>query len=147
MSDYSPNGNLSKNSDTIVTVHQAHHNVILKLTFDRITHMCTSLCCATEAWKKETWEDSEWGAVPCCGQLESVPPSLPLHRLYRLGHGPIHQEVLKNTSAQNIFKVQVYCVFTLKIRSSLWKRGKISWCDVSTLHKEKIEPLDKFVCL
>lgn len=50
-------------------------------------------CFSTEAWKKETREDSEWGALPGCDQPQPVPPSRKLHWLHRLGHGPLHQEV------------------------------------------------------
>lgn len=56
MSDYSPNGNLSKNSDTIVTVHQAPHNVTLKLTFDRITHTCVHLFVGLQKREKRKHE-------------------------------------------------------------------------------------------
>lgn len=50
-------------------------------------------CFSTEAWKEEAREDSEWGALPSCDQPQPVPPSRKLHWLYRLGHGPLHQEV------------------------------------------------------
>ena len=65
------------------------------LVIESMIHVtCMFLCCATETRKEETWEDSEWGALPSCDQPQSVPPSGQLHRLHRLGHGPLHQEVV-----------------------------------------------------
>lgn len=61
-------------------------------TWHRI-YVFFNVCSSTEAWKKETWEDSEWGTLPSCDQPQPVPPTRKLHRLHRLGHGPLHQEV------------------------------------------------------
>lgn len=71
-------------------------------------------CFFAEAWKKETWEDSEWGALPSCDQPQPVPSSRKLHWLHCLGHGPLHQEVRRVYRA--LCRIYSCCHFHISIK-------------------------------
>lgn len=93
------------------------------------------VCFSTEAWKKETWEDSEWGTLPSCDQPQPVPPTRKLHRLHRLGHGSLHQEV------QTVYWAVIYSCFhfylSIKYTDSHWEQSEFHHIAHRIKHQEQ----------